>query len=345
MNRSILHVIASLEGGGAERQLALLASEQVRRGWRVELALRRGGVYETVLDPGVTIHRLGDHAGADPRLLARLLHLVRAVRPDVVQTWLPQMDVLGGAAALAHRTPWVMTERSVAAAYPTGWATTVRAWIGQRADAVVANSCAGASLWRRAVVIPNAIELAIGEPRDDAKLVFAGRLVADKAPELLIDALVRVPRVRVVMFGEGPLRARLQAEIDRHGLDVTLAGFRSDWTLQLATATALINPSRVEGEPNVVLEAMAAGCPVIASDIPAHRELLADDRGILVAVDDPAALAAAITAVLADPRARDRAHHARDHVRDRTIAVTADRYEQVYTRVNAPARAGRTRLP
>jgi GalNAc-alpha-(1->4)-GalNAc-alpha-(1->3)-diNAcBac-PP-undecaprenol alpha-1,4-N-acetyl-D-galactosaminyltransferase len=314
VNRSILHVIASLEGGGAERQLAMLASEQVRRGHRVAIALRRRGVNDR---GDVEIIELGDRAGASAMLLVRLARIVGDF--DVVQTWLPQMDVHGGIAALARRVPWVMTERCVAAAYPDTFANRTRRWLARRASAIVANSCAGAEMWPGSLAIPNAVWLAPSRRPGPPMFVFAGRLDVQKRPDLVVEAAAKA-RARVIMFGEGPLHDQLRADIARLGADVTLAGYRSDWTDQLSTATALIAPSAFEGEPNVILEAMAAGCPIVASDIPAHRALL-DERWL--APLDASAIAAKMTELLANPVAVYA-------LGDRSIAAVADRYDDVY---------------
>src|SRR5262245_32180652 len=88
----ILHIIPTLEGGGAERQLSMLAAEQARRGCDVHVALRRPGVHAVnIRDRGVNLHELGDMRSVDPRLFLALRKIIRSVRPDVVQTWLPQM--------------------------------------------------------------------------------------------------------------------------------------------------------------------------------------------------------------------------------------------------------------
>src|SRR3954454_15474409 len=94
---TILHAIPTLGGGGAERQLCMLASEQARRGACVHVGIRRGGVHEPVLKKcGVHIHELGNARSINPRLLLALARTIAKVTPTIVQTWLPQMDVVGG---------------------------------------------------------------------------------------------------------------------------------------------------------------------------------------------------------------------------------------------------------
>ena len=342
MNRTILHAIASLEGGGAERQLVMLANEQARRGWHVHLAVRRGGVHEAQLAPSIATHVLGDFAGGSPELGLRITRVLRTVRPALVQTWLPQMDVIAGVASLAHRIPWVLSERASDLAYPASFAMRLRKKIGRFASAIVANSTAGTALWEagRGSVseIRNALDLAAIEAtppggEEPPYFLFAGRLSAEKRPDLLLAAMRHVPGARLRMLGEGALRPTLQRAIERHALDVTVERFRADWWSLLKTASAIVCPSQYEGEPNVVLEAMAAGCPVVASDIAAHREILDQSCALLVPFDDPLALAGALHAVRADPlAARARARIASMRVQDRSIDKAASLYDGVYAR-------------
>ncbi len=340
MNRTILHAIASLEGGGAERQLVMLANEQARRGWHVHLAMRRGGVHEAQLAPEIARHVLGDFAGGSPELGLRIARVLRTVRPALVQTWLPQMDVLAGSASLAHRIPWVLSERASHLAYPASFAMWLRKKLGRFASAIVANSTAGSALWASArgpvSEIRNALDLAAIEAappggEEPPFFLFAGRLSAEKRPDVLLAAMRHVPGARLRMLGEGALRPILRRAIERDALDVTVERFRSDWWSLLKTAAAIVCPSQHEGEPNVVLEAMAAGCPIVASDIAAHRELLDHRCALLVPADDPLALAGALHAVRTDPvAARARARIAYSRVQDRSIEKAASLYDGVY---------------
>jgi glycosyltransferase involved in cell wall biosynthesis len=92
-----------------------------------------------------------------------------------------------------------------------------------------------------------------------------------------------------------------------------------------------VSPSRFEGNPNIVLEAMAAGCPVVVSDIPAHREILDDEAALFVNPDDGRALADRIVSVAADPQsASRRARAARARVERFTLPQIATQYMAVY---------------
>jgi glycosyltransferase involved in cell wall biosynthesis len=168
------------------------------------------------------------------------------------------------------------------------------------------------------------------------RFLAIGRLAPQKDFGSLVAAFARTGRAddRLTILGEGPEHAALTAAIARHGLAgrVVLAGFHRDVAPWLAAADALILSSRYEGLPAAVLEAMAAGRPVIATDCcVAMRPLLDDGRhGILVPPGDIAALADAIAAF--DPAGYDsdaaRAVAAR-HITDRV----ADRYLRLFRAV------------
>lgn len=144
-------------------------------------------------------------------------------------------------------------------------------------------------------------------PRPDgAHLVFVGRLAAVKGLPVLFEAMAllrdRLPGLRLTLVGDGPDRRALEAEA--RGLSVDFAGYRSQAEVAalLPTAAALVLASFAEGVPVVLMEAMAARRPVIATRIAGVPELVEDGlSGLLVAPGDAPALAAAIAALLGDP--------------------------------------------
>lgn len=358
MSRIILHLIPSLEGGGAERQLVMLAVEQARRGWDVHIALRRGGVYlELLRNSNVVVHQLGNYRRLHPKLFFRVNSILHKSKPDLVQTWLPQMDVVGGFLAFLNGVPWVATERSSKFVIENSrllvW---LRRWLFPNASALVANSAAGVSYWRGVLPvdmfierIPNAVDIVairnavpaeLADLYGDKKLILVvGRLIPSKAVEIILKAvsiLTGPDEYKVLVIGEGPMRQQLEALIETLGVDdrVDMLPFQSRWWGWLKRASALVSMSRSEGQPNVVLEAMAAGCPLIMSDIPEHREILSEDSAIFVPVDNAVALAESISALLSDPgSAFKRSEYARGFVDRLSIILAADAYESVYAKV------------
>jgi glycosyltransferase involved in cell wall biosynthesis len=354
----ILHLIPTLEGGGAERQLVLLANAQAAHGHEVHVGLLRLGQHAVRLDMDrIRLHRAPALGHYNPRVAAWTFGLLHRLRPDVVHTWLPMMDVLGGVAARALGIPWVVSERASALAYEERWQDRVlRRLLGRQADAVVANSEAGLQYWNAGTarhrlrrVIRNALDLdAIratpagdwpGDPQRGARFLFAGRLASQKNVLTFLRALARLRQrhpFSAVILGDGPDAAAARALVAELGLEGTVyfGGYREDvWALMKA-ATLFVSPSRFEGHPNTVLEAMACGTPVIVSDIPEHREFLDRSTAMLVPPNDAVRLAEALEQALAEPeQARARAAAALPRIDALKAQDAMIAYDEVYEAV------------
>lgn len=350
---SILHLIPTLEGGGAERQLASLAIEQARDGMDVHIGLRRGGVHAKSLEgSNVKLHFLDDRPSVDPRLFLSVKRLIARVRPSIIQTWLVSMDIVGGLAARGSCIPWILSERTSSDFYRTlGLIGTIRALIARRAEAIVSNSEGGRDYWAHAIpkshanklhVVRNAldIELIRATPAADETfveqvLLVVGRFSPEKATDVIVDGIAKAesPSFKAVFIGEGPLRSDIEQMLDVHRLHekVTLRPYQPDWWGWLKTADVLVSMSRFEGNPNVALEAMAAGCPVILSDIAAHREIADHSSAVLVPMDDADALAKAIRETLYNrDAAKYRAAVAQERSGAMTFQVAAANYRKIY---------------
>jgi glycosyltransferase involved in cell wall biosynthesis len=273
------------------------------------------------------------------------------------------MDILGGASAQLTRTRWVLRESSAAAAHPPGWKSKLRVALSARADAIVSNSGAGDAYWRSQGVgrplhlIPNGIpfdEIAAARPAvwpglatgpGGKMLLYAGRMDRGKNVENLIRALSRIARevsFTALLCGDGPLRASLEGLARELGLGdrVVFSGYVENLWALMKRADAFAFLSGYEGRPNVVLEAMACGSPLVVSDIPAHREILDGRSACFARPDDPAGIAEAVkTTLLFEEAARERASAARARVAGWTVREMAERYEQLYLSVIAAGRA------
>jgi glycosyltransferase involved in cell wall biosynthesis len=348
----ILHLIPSLGGGGAERQISLLAGGLRAAGCEVHVAILRDGPhFERLERSGTMVHRIRARGNYDPLLVPRIVRLIRGVRPDIVQTWLTQMDVAGGAAALWTGTPWIVSERSSGLHYPRDLRHALRRFLGRFADAIVANSKGGLHFWKatcaRRFIVSNAVDLdAIDASRpDDVEtdgrpiVLFAGRLDQEKNLPTFIRALAEVMHARdvIALFcGSGPLESEVRERVNALGLSerIRLLGFTDRlWSL-MKRADLFVTVSWFEGQPNAVLEAAASGCPLVLSDIESHRENFGESTAILVPPGDARAIAAAIAGVLDDPAsARERARNAREVVSGFTIPAIAAAYLHIYERL------------
>lgn len=149
-------------------------------------------------------------------------------------------------------------------------------------------------------------------PDESIVVVTAGRFSAEKGQQVLLRAVDRIiaanPCVYLIMFGDGPqleqTRARA-AELEA-GAHVFCPGFEPNIIGNIRGADILVNPSLTEGLPNVVLEAMALGIPVVATEVGGVPELIRHRHdGLLVSPDDPSALAAAVLELAADSHLRE----------------------------------------
>lgn len=177
-----------------------------------------------------------------------------------------------------------------------------------------------------------------GIPKDAVVLAAAGRLSTEKGHRFLIAALGLLsssPPVHLVLFGSGREESRLRTQAEALNLAprVHFAGFRDGIPGYLAAADLVVNPSLTEGLPNVVLEAMAAAAPVVATSVGGVPEIVAPGRsGWLVPPGEPEALARAIEEALREPdRARDMGLEARREVQRRfSFEIQAERLTRVY---------------
>ncbi len=357
--KRILHCIPSMGGGGAERQLAYLCRGLAERGWEAHVALFREGPNSRLLrESGAIVHPIPYWSHYDPTNLLRICRLIRNINPGLVQTWLPMMDTFGGAACRITGTPHIVSERSSSEAHPGTLRDRFRIFAASGASAVVSNSSGGDEYWRgrnngrlRRFVISNAlplqeIELAVPIPtadlggRPSQKIVlYVGRFDKEKDLESLVRALGRVARNReIVAFlcGDGPRRPAVERMIHKEELAgrVFLPGYVSQPWAWMKKADVFVSVSFFEGMPNTVMEAMACGCPIVASDIPQHREILDEGGATFVIPGDSDSIASGINRLLEDPgEARWKALCAKECASRWSIPAMAERYERVYQEI------------
>ena len=201
---------------------------------------------------------------------------------------------------------------------------------------------------KRIIMVPNGIspmELtpraearkALGITNDTMAVGFIGRLVHQKAPEILVEAFARVasllPGTRLVMVGAGPMEASLRALAGRHGIDdmILWLGHRDARTV-LSAFDLLALSSRFEGLPYVLLEALAAGLPIVATTASGGELLIQPgNNGILVPPENPSALAEALIGLLSDPqRLAAYGDASRQRVKDFTLEKMVSRTLSAY---------------
>lgn len=342
-----VHVIlltAGLREKGYETRL-IVGQEAPSEGNLLDMARQRGIDVEQLVGLGREIRPLADLA-----TLWRLYRLIRAARPAIVHTHTAKAGVVGRIAARLAGVPIIVHTyhghvlRGYFGPLKTAFFRGLEAALNRITDVAITVSSAlrddlvgmGVAPREKIRVIPLGLDLARfarPHPRGELRATCAagdgetligvvGRLVPIKDIECFLEAAARVSqardRARFAVVGDGELRAALERKAASLGLGerVTFVGWRKDLESVYADLDVVVNSSRNEGTPVALIEAMAAGRPVVATAVGGTADLLGDgERGRLVPAADPAALAGAIIQTLdeGEDSAR-RACAARDYV-------------------------------
>lgn len=373
----LLYVTLTMEFGGAERQLSELLRLLDRTKFSPHLCCLqgRGPLLEDLAPLAIPTTILQEHRpvplsrlrafGVFFAQLFTLARLMRDIRPDIVHAVLPMACVTAGFAACLARAPLLVTTRRCLGYYKEEHfiLSQVENMVNCRADAVVANSEAvRADTIARERIDPAKLSViynGVGGPEDRAPQgwrTVAGRdiggpvvcCVANFFPYKghldLVAAAARViknmPAATFVLVGEGSMRAMIERAADARGLgeNIVFMGSRPDSREIMRLSDLIVLASHQEGFPNVLLEAMAAGRPVVATRVGGVPEIVQDGvTGMLVPPGDPERLAAAILHVLSDgERARAMGRRGLELVRERfSLEAMVRSYERLYERLLA----------
>ena len=382
-SRNVLHVTEPVDGGVARCVLDLVA-DQTLRGWRVGVVSPADAAFAAALEVAGAEHlrwdlpsrtvaaRTRPPLGSIARHSRSLAHTIFGWEPDVVHLH-SSLAGIAGRLVVRGRLPTVFQPHAWSFLALTGalsraavmWERAASRW----ASTIVCVSDAerdlgeAAGIHARWWVAPNGVDVrALAEADattraaarrtlalDDAPLlVCVGALRRQKGQDVLLDAWprlrARVPAAQLMLVGDGPDRAALERRAEP---GVRFAGDRRDVAMWLAAADVVVLPSRWEGMSLVLLEAMATGRSVVATDVPGAREALGE-AGAVVPIEDPGQLADAMAERLLDPElaaeegraGRSRAERYFD-VR-RTTALVAEAYDAV---IGATARASASSAP
>lgn len=206
------------------------------------------------------------------------------------------------------------------------------------ANTVTAVSCLAAQVWPGARVIPNGVDIERFQPstngRDGFRVMCVGRLVRNKGPERLLEAVPHMyPGIKVIFLGDGPLRSRLQVRTRQLGVAdrVTFAGMRGDVHRVLPAGSLLVRVCDTEGMSLAVLEALACGLPVIASPASAGDLIEHGVNGYRLAEMSPGEIADYVNRLYLSPeRLREMSGEARRTAERFSWEKAVDAYEEVY---------------
>lgn len=329
----LLLLIPTLDRSGAEKQFSLLATGLPREEFDIHaVCLTRGGAYESLLkNHGIPVTVLHKRLKFDPVAFFRLRSFLKRFRPDVMHTWLFAANAYGRLAAGNRERPKVIISERCVDSWKQGWQLKLDKKLIPRTHRMVANSESVAEFYRqqgfpaeRMVVIPNGVDVSDGKPlpsgeKDEmlkewdipagSRIVgYVGRLAPQKRGHDLIWSMQLLrqltDRVYFVIVGDGPDRVEMVRLSQHMGCDhlVRFLGHREDSQRLMRAFDVVWLASEFEGQSNSLMEAMAAGIPVVASDIPANRELVVDGQtGFLVNVGDCPAMSQFTDRILADP--------------------------------------------
>lgn len=361
-------------GGGVEKVVYELSRGLVREGAEVDLFTLRtaGGAREELMD-GVRVHRsaafeltrlLRLQSAFSPQLFVNAYRQLKANPPDVIHAHNTFFFSSLAAATLAKllRRPLVTTlhlgsldalplpQRLPVLAYERSLGRAIVAASDRLvcvSEAVAAHGLRMGARPDRVSVQLNAVDSeTFRPPREERdgppRMVFVGRLIQNKGPQYLVEALPAVlgrhPEATVCFAGDGPMRASLEARCRELGIEgaVQFPGTRSDVPEVLRECDLFVRPSLMEGLPLTTLEAMASGLPAVVTPVGGTPEVVEDGvTGLLVPPRDVPALAAALERLLADRALRremgttGRSRVERDFGWDRVVQQSLALYEHV----------------
>jgi glycosyltransferase involved in cell wall biosynthesis len=359
----IAFCITDLDPGGAERALVQLVTRLDRTRWdpAVYCLSKPGTLVEALERAGISVTCLGARGVRDIGALFQLRRELKRFGPKLVQTFLFHANILGRLAAAWAGVPHCVSGIRVAekrSRWPLYLDRATNRFVEtnvcvSRAVAEFSSSAGGLSR-SKLVVIPNGVDVAtfadappvdraeVGIPADARIILAVGRLDPQKGLEFLIESaaslVTRFPDVHFLLVGGGSLRGQLVRQLADLRLQsrVHFCGWRPDIPSVMKLACGLALPSLWEGMPNVVLEAMAAGLPVVASDVEGVAELVVPgETGFLVPSKSVEDLTNALSKLLSDPeRARRMGQAGQRRVAsefswDRMAAAYAELYEKL----------------
>lgn len=361
----VFHVIDSLRRDGAQRALVYLVEGLRHRGYQ-----QRVYCLNDVADPeyvaklksyGIEVIIVGKVKLLTGVGLARLLWDFAMLKPDVVQTLLNFSDIVGRTAARVTGVPTVVSSvrtRCVDKAWwnfcldrlTVGWADKVVfnarnvvpfsvAHEGVRPDQVVYIPNGISGEWARQGSGENRIREELGIPKSSTVLGTVGRLYPQKGHTVLLcafeEVLKTIPDSKLLVIGTGPLGESLRSQALEKGIGdhVIFLGQRRDVPNLLGCLDLYVQPSLWEGMPNAVMEAMAAGLPVIATAVDGTRELIDHGKtGWLVEAGNAQALADQILSLMSDRASASRVGSAAAHLMETEFAIEkmVSRFDRLY---------------
>lgn len=325
MNLLFLHY--NMQSGGAERTIAILSNYAARQGDTVTIVTMDDQPSFYALHPGVTHNRLKVNRQSKNPLQSiegnlRSIRKIKAVystcRPDAVVCFGPNTILLSFLARGGMRYKLIGSERTNPYLTVSGFWNKSKKWISTLCDGFLFQSEGArgfypSSLQKKSLILPNCIVSAdfsaYERPWEERRhLCAVGRMDANKCFDDLLIAFAKLhkqhPDVQLDLYGDGPLRVELEGLSTRLGLESSVVFHGRCRTIleEYAKHKLFAMASRLEGFPNVLMEALASGCACVAANCDfGPSELIRDgENGFLVPVHDPDAMADRLCRLLED---------------------------------------------
>jgi glycosyltransferase involved in cell wall biosynthesis len=363
---NVLHVTETLSGGGAEELVRSLTPCLSARGFRVGIvtvSTANIGAAELNQLPA-TVYEIRKRHRADLPAFPRLVRSIKTFKPDIIHAHTYAGKYWGRGAAALARAPVILTEHG--AAYgERPLERLVSRFLNRHTAAIVtfsertAQAIASTTNHTPVRVIPNGVVVDLPYDRGKARealgcrnrelaIVTVGRLWVEKAPEVAMRAVARLPgdllsKTRFHWIGDGPLIDKVRAESSMLGIEdrVIFHGYRADARLIIAGADVALSSSAIEAAPVWLLEAMAAGIPIVGTPtMGVHDLVVHGETGLIATTHDASAVSQMLEKALSDDEWRQAAGAAaRKRARQYDIEHVADLYAQLYREVITHGRA------
>ena len=333
---NILRIITWLPVGGIERRIVALLPKLDRDKFNVSLCcIKRPGILADELEKaGVPVHLLPIRSRLNPIDLWKLAKLIKTLKIDIVHTHMYRSNVPGVIAAKLAHIPiiisnvhtineWESTRQLLMDKFLMRFRSRMVAVSEEVRDCIIKRTKITPE---KCIVIYNGVDLSkfqsiqlpdesyyesLGLKRNDKIIIMAARLVKIKNHSCLFRAAKKVleyfPNVKFLLVGDGVLRDELKAEVENLGIknNVIFAGVRDDMEKLYAISHISVLPSNREGFSNVIVESMASGLPVIATDVGGNSEAIMDGQnGYIIKRDDDKMLTERIITLLKDENLR-----------------------------------------
>lgn len=346
----IVFVIPDMPGGGTERVVALLSNEYSRRGIPVAILLFAGHETAYPLAPEVEVVSVGEPSGGSPAAridrIRKMRRFYQKNRNCQIWAFSAMGTVFSAVAALGQQHFFLVSERNDPSRYDH---RKIRDFCYRRADVIVcqtedAVSSFPAGIRKKSVVIPNPLETKGGPftaspvitGEREKRIVAVGRLNAQKNHKLLLQAFAVFSREHreyvLEIYGQGELESELRKTAEMLGVDsnVMFKGFSGHVLSDIRSAAMYVLSSDYEGISNSMLEAMALGLPVIATDCPIGGSRMYIKNGVngfLTPVGDVQALAKAMARLAEDSSLGERVGREAVKIREElAVSKIADRF-------------------